>query len=65
MMDEDVSAEESRRAMDTIIARTKDFEARGLKKEILTVDNHCDGVYMYLKGRARRGMTRGQSRSRS
>ena len=49
MMDEDVSAEESRRAMDTIIARTKDFEARGLKKEILTVDNHCDGVYMYLK----------------
>ena len=52
MMDEDVSAEESRRAMDTIIARTKDFEARGLKKEILTVDNHCDGVYMYLKARA-------------
>ena len=24
-------------------------EERGLKKEILTVDNHCDGVYMYLK----------------
>ena len=40
------------RAMDTIIARTKDFEARGLKKEILTVDNHCDGVYMYLKALA-------------
>ena len=52
MMDEDVTAEESRRAMDTIIARTKDFEARGLKKEILTVDNHCDGVYMYLKALA-------------
>ena len=52
MMDEDVTAQESRRAMDTIIARTKDFEARGLKKEILTVDNHCDGVYMYLKALA-------------
>ena len=38
MMDEDV-----------IIRRTRDFEERGLKKEILTVDNHCDGVYMYLK----------------
>lgn len=49
MMDEDVTAEESRRAMDIIICRTRDFEERGLKKEILTVDNHCDGVYMYLK----------------
>ena len=49
MMDEDVSPQESRQAMDIIIKRTKDFEARGLEKEILTVDNHCDGVYMYLK----------------
>lgn len=49
MMDEDVTAEESRRAMNIIIRRTRDFEERGLKKEILTVDNHCDGVYMYLK----------------
>jgi len=49
MMDEDVTPEESRKAMDTIIRRTKDFENRGLEKEILTVDNHCDGVYMYLK----------------
>lgn len=49
MMDEDVTADESRRAMDIIIRRTRDFEERGLKKEILTVDNHCDGVYMYLK----------------
>ena len=52
MMDEDVTAEESRKAMDIIIRRTKDFEARGLKKEILTVDNHCDGIYMYLKAAA-------------
>ncbi|MBP7249369.1 MAG: putative heme d1 biosynthesis radical SAM protein NirJ1 [Selenomonas sp.] len=52
MVDQDVSLEDSRRAMDTIIRRTKDFEARGLEKEILTVDNHCDGVYMYLKALA-------------
>ncbi|MBO6202142.1 MAG: SPASM domain-containing protein, partial [Selenomonas sp.] len=32
--------------------RTRDFEERGLEKEILTVDNHCDGVYMYLKALA-------------
>jgi radical SAM protein with 4Fe4S-binding SPASM domain len=52
MLAEDVSPEESRRAMDIIIRRTRDFEERGLKKEILTVDNHCDGVYMYLKALA-------------
>ena len=48
MVDEDVTPEESRRAMDTIIRRTRDYEERGLEKEILTVDNHCDGVYLYL-----------------
>ena len=52
MMDEDVKPQESRQAMDIIIKRTKDFEERGLEKEILTVDNHCDGVYMYLKALA-------------
>ena len=49
MIAEDVTREESRQAMDTIIRRTRDFEERGLKKEILTVDNHCDGVYMYIQ----------------
>ena len=52
MKNQDVTAEESRRAMDIIIRRTKDFEDRGLEKEILTVDNHCDGVYMCLKALA-------------
>ncbi|KLU66861.1 antilisterial bacteriocin subtilosin biosynthesis protein AlbA [Desulfosporosinus acididurans] len=49
MISDDVTPEESRRAMETIIRRTRDFEERGLKKEILTVDNHCDGVYMYVQ----------------
>jgi len=52
MLDEDVTPAESRLAMDTIIRRAKDFARRGLAKEILTVDNHCDGVYMYLKALA-------------
>jgi len=52
MMDEDLTPDESRQAMDKIISRTKDFERRGLEKEILTVDNHCDGVYIYLKALA-------------
>ncbi|WP_094604015.1 Putative mycofactocin radical SAM maturase MftC [Sporomusa silvacetica DSM 10669] len=49
MMGEDITNAESRQAMDIIIHRTRDFEERGLTKEILTVDNHCDGVYLYLK----------------
>ncbi|HWQ75442.1 MAG TPA: putative heme d1 biosynthesis radical SAM protein NirJ1 [Syntrophomonas sp.] len=49
MMDEDVTPAQSRQAMETIIRRAVDFEQRGLKKEILTVDNHCDGVYLYLR----------------
>lgn len=49
MVEEDVTPQESRKAMDIIISRTIDFEQRGLKKEILTVDNHCDGVYLYLR----------------
>ncbi|MFZ3372863.1 MAG: putative heme d1 biosynthesis radical SAM protein NirJ1, partial [Desulfitobacteriaceae bacterium] len=52
MIKEDVTPAESRKAMDIIIRRTRDYEARGLKKEILTVDNHCDGVYMYLQALA-------------
>ena len=46
---EDVTPTETRQAMDIIINRTADFERRGLEKEILTVDNHCDGVYLYLR----------------
>jgi putative heme d1 biosynthesis radical SAM protein NirJ1 len=48
MMKEDVTRAESRQAMDLIIAKTLDFHKRGLEKEILTVDNHADGVYAYL-----------------
>jgi radical SAM protein with 4Fe4S-binding SPASM domain len=38
-----------RRAMDVILERTMDFHRRGLGKEILTVDNHADNAYIYLR----------------
>jgi len=47
---EDVlSPAETRAAVDLILERTADFHRRGLPKEILTVDNHVDGVYAYLR----------------
>jgi Fe-coproporphyrin III synthase len=44
-----LSAKESRGAIDTIFTRTKDLLDRGKRVEILTVDNHCDGPYLYLR----------------
>ncbi|OGB90466.1 hypothetical protein A2625_00770 [candidate division WOR-1 bacterium RIFCSPHIGHO2_01_FULL_53_15] len=49
MRNEDLTHEESRQALDTILARSKDFSDRGLPIEVLTVDNHVDGIYLYLK----------------
>jgi radical SAM protein with 4Fe4S-binding SPASM domain len=46
---EDLSYQETRHAMDIILERTEDFHQRGLHKEVLTVDNHVDGVYLYMK----------------
>jgi radical SAM protein with 4Fe4S-binding SPASM domain len=42
-------AEKARRAVDTIITRTQEMLGRGRRVEILTVDNHCDGAYLYLR----------------
>jgi len=49
MVKEDISLAESREVMDLIIDRTQDFLERGLDKEILTVDNHADGIYLYRR----------------
>lgn len=48
MINEDVSNVQTRQAVDLIMERTLDYHRRGLNKEILTVDNHADGVYIYL-----------------
>ncbi len=47
----DLSHEETRRVVDRIFERTVDLHHRGLTKDILTVDNHTDGVYLYLRVR--------------
>jgi radical SAM protein with 4Fe4S-binding SPASM domain len=46
---DDLNHEQTRKVVDLICNRTIDFYKRGLKKEVLTVDNHADGVYIYLK----------------
>jgi radical SAM protein with 4Fe4S-binding SPASM domain len=46
---DELTPAEIRRAMDIILDRTMSFHQRGLKKEILTVDNHADNAYVYLK----------------
>jgi len=49
LMDEDLDHEATRRVVDLIIDRTAELHVRGLPKEVLTVDNHADGPYLYLR----------------
>jgi len=45
----DLSHEQTRSAVDLIFARAREYHARGLDLELLTVDNHTDGVYLYQR----------------
>jgi 12,18-didecarboxysiroheme deacetylase len=49
LIGEDLSHDQTRALLDLIMDRTKDLFSRGLEKEILTVDNHADGPYLYLR----------------
>ncbi|MBA2880582.1 12,18-didecarboxysiroheme deacetylase [Desulfosalsimonas propionicica] len=49
LVNDDVSHEQTRRLLDLIMDRTKDLHDRGKPKEVLTVDNHADGPYVYLR----------------
>jgi 12,18-didecarboxysiroheme deacetylase len=49
LIEEDLSHEETRKVVDLIMDRTRDLFERGMPKEILTVDNHADGPYVYLR----------------
>ena len=44
-----LTPEQSRNAIDTILDRAGELAGRGKNVEILTVDNHCDGPYLYLR----------------
>ncbi len=45
----ELSHEETRAAVDRILDWARSLAARGLPTEVLTVDNHCDGPYLYLR----------------
>lgn len=49
LVEEDLTHEESRRAVDLIMDFTKKLHDQGKPKEVLTVDNHADGPYIYLR----------------
>ena len=49
LVEEDCDHAETRKAVDLIIDRTKALHDKGLDKEVLTVDNHADGPYVYLR----------------
>jgi len=44
-----LSHEETRRAVDLIVDKTRELFDKGLEPEVLTVDNHADGPYIYLR----------------
>ncbi len=46
---EDLSHDDTRKALDLIMARTKEMFEKGINPEVLTVDNHADGPYLYMK----------------
>ncbi|MGD2028555.1 MAG: 12,18-didecarboxysiroheme deacetylase [Desulfobacterales bacterium] len=49
LVNEDLSHQESRNAVDLIMDLTKQLHDKGHIKEVLTVDNHADGPYLYLR----------------
>jgi len=46
---EDLTHKQSRNAIEAILSKAKQFKQAGRQTDILTVDNHVDGVYLYLK----------------
>ncbi|MDP6107067.1 MAG: 12,18-didecarboxysiroheme deacetylase [Candidatus Brocadiia bacterium] len=49
LMSADLDHEATRRVVNLIIDRTARLHAEGLETEVLTVDNHADGPYLYLR----------------
>jgi 12,18-didecarboxysiroheme deacetylase len=49
LVKEDLSHEGTRQAVDLIMDETKRLFDKGKPKEVLTVDNHADGPYVYLR----------------
>jgi len=49
LMEEDLSHEQTRETLNLIMDRTREMIDEGRNVEVLTVDNHADGPYLYLR----------------
>jgi 12,18-didecarboxysiroheme deacetylase len=49
LVEDELSHEESRKTVDFIMDETKRLHDSGKEIEVLTVDNHCDGPYLYMR----------------
>jgi 12,18-didecarboxysiroheme deacetylase len=49
LVEQELSHEDSRKTLDLIMDRTKALHDKGFPMEVLTVDNHCDGPYVYFR----------------
>jgi Fe-coproporphyrin III synthase len=49
LVKEDLDRGEARDTLDLIMEKTAAMSKPGAAVEVLTVDNHCDGVYLYLR----------------
>jgi 12,18-didecarboxysiroheme deacetylase len=60
LMKEDLSHSQTRAAVDLIMDRTRQAIGSGKSIEVLTVDNHADGPYVYLRMRRERNPRAGE-----
>jgi radical SAM protein with 4Fe4S-binding SPASM domain len=49
MAGDDLTHAQTREAVEMILTKTRQYKQAGRTTDILTVDNHVDGVYIYLK----------------
>ncbi|MFH0727574.1 MAG: 12,18-didecarboxysiroheme deacetylase [Pseudomonadota bacterium] len=49
LVEDDLTHAETRAALDLILDRTRRLHDKGIAKEVLTVDNHADGPYLYMR----------------
>jgi 12,18-didecarboxysiroheme deacetylase len=49
LIEEDLDHAQTRQIVNLIMDRTKELFEAGYEKEVLTVDNHADGPYLYLR----------------
>ncbi len=54
LIEADLDPEQTRETIDVIIEKTLEIHERGIEMEVLTVDNHVDGPYLWLWARKNR-----------